>query len=176
MVGLPIAKKLLMIFFSRAIKQPQRLTPHAEERPIELPNSEKVHARHSPHLLFLPFPVLYFSFTCSESAPHCFEPFLFYVHCLSGSAKSRLHTYWSRKICDGLPSLGSIMSRCLLLFSIDPSRLTPEQCPLIPWTFRLENPARLTTTCVRVLHFLNMSKLLHLFQVKAQHLKYYNNY
>lgn len=43
---LPLAKKLLMIFFPGAIQQPQRPTLHAEERPIELPNSEKVHAWH----------------------------------------------------------------------------------------------------------------------------------
>lgn len=129
-----------------------------------------------PHLSPLPFPMLYFCPTCSDSAPLCFKRFLFYVLCLSGLGNSRLHTYWSTKICDGLPSLGSIMSQCLLLFSIDPSWLTLEQCPLIPWTFRLENPARVRTRHLKVLHVLNVTELLHLFQVKTRYLAYSHNY
>lgn len=41
------------------------------------------------------------------------------VICLSSEGDSRLHTYRSGKICDGLPSPGSIMSQSLLLFCID---------------------------------------------------------
>lgn len=93
------------------------------------------------HLLFqLFFPISYYCFTLS-----LFGQFLGHVICLWGRGDSRLHTYWSGEMCDGLPSLCSIMSQSLLLFYIDPPTTHTGTCPLIPQTFRLPNPTGVRT-------------------------------
>lgn len=156
--------KDFFFFFSRSFQATTKPFPPTEDRSIELPHSEKSHARLvavtvTLYLLFLVcyFCLFDFCFYLLRFSTSLLQIVSFFL-CLSGSGNSRLHTYWSEEICDSLPSPGSIMSQCLLLFSIDLSRLTPEQCPLIPWTFPLANPARLRTTSLKVHHLLNATK------------------
>lgn len=159
--------------FAGTCRQPQTLILSLSH--IELPNSGKPHAwllavtmilvilrlPFFSHLLFLlSFPTLYFCFTLSLSSPSLFLTLFSCVICLLGYDDSRLHTYWSGEICDGLPSPGSIMSQSLLLFCIDPPWLAPEPCPLIPQTFRLANPAGLRMTPSKFLHLLNVAAAL----------------
>lgn len=113
---LPIAKKLLMIFSSRAIKQPQRLTPHAEERPSELPNSEKMHARHVAVTVILCLLVLicyfclFLCYTLASPAPSqhltALNPFFF--TCIVSRAQARvdcIHIDLGRYVTASHPSV-----------------------------------------------------------------------